>query len=70
MEALTENTHIFKTPIYQRKAYKDYYNRKKDDPLFLERRKQQQKIYYENNKVKIIAKIKERTERIKTNTSL
>tara|TARA_R110000823_G_C15939530_1_gene500301 strand:- start:3136 stop:3354 length:219 start_codon:yes stop_codon:yes gene_type:complete len=70
MEATNENTQVFKTPIYQRKAYKDYYNRKKEDPIFKDSRKQQQKVYYEKNKIKIIAKIKERTDRLKAEKNL
>ena len=67
MEDNTDSNTIqeFKTPIYQRNAYKAYIARKKTDPVFMERRKAQQKIYYEKNRVKIIATIKARIDRKK-----
>tara|TARA_R110000823_G_scaffold100329_2_gene215805 strand:- start:2158 stop:2379 length:222 start_codon:yes stop_codon:yes gene_type:complete len=54
-----------KTSSYQRKAYKDYVLRNKDDPEFIANRKAHQKKYYEKNKIKIIAKVKARQEKLK-----
>ena len=53
-----ENT--FKTPSYQRKAYKDYVKRNEDNEEFREKRKKAQKEYYEKNKSRILQKLKEK----------
>ncbi len=50
----------FKTPSYQRKAYKTYINRKKEDEEkyneFKEKLKANQRKYYLKNREKILAK--------------
>jgi len=48
----------FKTPSYQRKAYKAYIDRNKDNEEFKERLRKQQREYYHRNKDKILAKKK------------
>tara|TARA_R100001509_G_scaffold165208_1_gene145756 strand:- start:155 stop:355 length:201 start_codon:yes stop_codon:yes gene_type:complete len=48
----------FKTPIYQRKAYKAYLERNKDNEEFLEKRRKKQREYYKKNREKILAKQK------------
>lgn len=52
----------FKTPNYQRKAYKSYLERKKQDPEkyeeFKQKLKENQKKYYQKNREKILAKKK------------
>jgi hypothetical protein len=53
-----EEEQTFKTPNYQRKAYKDYYARKKEDPEWIEDQKQKRKVYYEKNKEKILERLK------------
>mgnify|MGYP003629333362 CR=1 FL=1 len=45
-----------KTPIYQRKANKAYYERTKCDPEKLNARKERQKAYYMANREKILEK--------------
>ena len=40
----------YKTPSYTRKAYKDYYNRNKEDTEFISKRKKAQAEYYQRNK--------------------
>lgn len=45
-----------KTPIYQRKANKAYYERTKCDPEKLKARKERQKAYYLANRDKILEK--------------
>lgn len=50
----------YKTSSYQRKAYRDYVARKKDDPEFIEKRKQKQKEYYQRNRQKILEKKKQK----------
>ena len=61
-ENKNEKQKIYKTPSYQRRAYKNYILRMKDNEDFMLRRKQQQRKYYENNREKIIQKVKERKE--------
>ena len=46
----------YKTPSYTRKAYKDYYNRNKEDTEFISKRKKAQAEYYQRNKEKILEK--------------
>ena len=46
----------YKTPSYTRKAYKDYYNRNKEDPDFVSKRRKAQAEYYQRNKIKILEK--------------
>lgn len=50
----------FKTPIYQRNAYKNYIQRKKLDPDFQEKLRASQKSYYQKNREKILLRIKEK----------
>ena len=45
-----------KTPIYQRKANKAYYERTKGDPEKLKARKERQKAYYIANREEILEK--------------
>lgn len=59
----------FKTSSYQRKAYKDYIARKKDDPVFKEKMRDHQKKYYQKNKEKILAKKKAQREALKAPSS-
>tara|TARA_S200002703_G_scaffold65493_2_gene56569 strand:- start:3418 stop:3636 length:219 start_codon:yes stop_codon:yes gene_type:complete len=46
----------FKTSEYQRKAYKAYLERKKDDEEFKANRRQKQREYYKRNREAILAK--------------
>jgi len=48
----------FKTSSYQRKAYRAYLDRNKDNEEFKENRRQKQREYYQRNKEKILEKIK------------
>jgi len=59
----------FKTSSYQRKAYKAYIARKKDDPEFREKMRQNQKKYYEKNREKILARKKAEREANKASSS-
>tara|TARA_Y100000114_G_scaffold138331_1_gene141226 strand:+ start:3183 stop:3389 length:207 start_codon:yes stop_codon:yes gene_type:complete len=59
----------FKTSSYQRKAYKDYIARKKDDPIFKEKLRENQKKYYQKNKEKILARKKAQREANKASSS-
>lgn len=52
----------FKTPIYQRKAYKSYFDKHKDDEDFKDKRRQAQKAYYARNKEKILKKLQEKRD--------
>jgi hypothetical protein len=54
----------FKTPVYQRRAYKNYINKKKNDEEFIAKRKLAQKAYYQKNKEKILQKIKDKKKPI------
>ena len=49
----------YKTPDYQRKAYKAYFDRNKDKPEFQAKLRETSKKYYEKNKEKIKAKARE-----------
>ena len=60
----------FKTSTAQRKAYKTYISKQKDNKEFMEKRKQQQKRYYEENKIKIIARVIERRKELKCEKEL
>jgi hypothetical protein len=53
-----EENKEFKTPIYQRKAYKAYIDRNKDNEEFKEKLRKQQREYYHRNRDKILAKKK------------
>tara|TARA_R110001606_G_scaffold353315_1_gene503807 strand:- start:452 stop:637 length:186 start_codon:yes stop_codon:yes gene_type:complete len=44
---------MLKTPVYQRKAYKAYLERNKDNEEFIQKRRDKQKEYYERNKARI-----------------
>jgi hypothetical protein len=48
----------FKTPTYQRKAYRAYLDRNKDNEEFKEKRREQQRQYYRDNRDKILERIK------------
>ena len=48
----------FKTPIYQRNAYKAYLQRNKDNEEFKEKRRKKQRQYYKENRETILAKQK------------
>ena len=52
----------FKTPSYQRKAYKAYIDRNKDNEEFKERLRKQQREYYHRNKDKILARLKKKND--------
>ena len=58
-----ENTKPLSTSTYQRRAYKNYLERKKQDPEawneFQQKLKANQKAYYQKNKEKILARKKE-----------
>lgn len=64
-EAKMETEKKFLTPSYQRKAYKAYYERKRQDPEFRERLRQQQKDYYQRNKEMILARKQAKRDKIK-----
>ena len=49
----------YKTPEYQRKAYKAYFDRNKDNPEFQAKLRETSKKNYEKNKEKIKAKARE-----------
>ena len=49
----------YKTPEYQRKAYKAYFDRNKDKPEFQAKLRETSKKNYERNKEKIKAKARE-----------
>ena len=49
----------YKTPDYQRKAYKAYFDRNKDKPEFQAKLRETSKKNYEKNKEKIKAKARE-----------
>ena len=53
---------VFKTPSYQRKAYKAYIDRNKDNEEFKERLRKQQREYYHRNKDKILARLKKKND--------
>tara|TARA_B100000424_G_C22721846_1_gene392018 strand:- start:235 stop:456 length:222 start_codon:yes stop_codon:yes gene_type:complete len=59
----------FKTSAYQRKAYRDYIARKRDDPEFIEKRKQKQREYYQRNRQKILDKKKQKYQDTKNSLS-
>lgn len=46
-----------KTPSYQRKCYKRYYDNKKSDEDFKKARREAQKKYYHANKEKVLQKL-------------
>ena len=48
----------FKTSSYQRKAYRAYLERNKDNEEFIENRRKKQREYYKRNREKILEKIK------------
>ena len=58
-----ENNKPLSTSTYQRRAYKNYLERKKQDPEawneFQQKLKANQKAYYQKNKEKILARKKE-----------
>ena len=56
------NTEHFKTPIYQRNAYKNYLARKNGDEDFIKHRKEQQREYYRKNREKILLRMKEKKQ--------
>lgn len=56
----TANTRKYETKDYQRRAYKNYYERKKNEEDFKEKRRIAQKKYYEANKAKVLGKMKQR----------
>ena len=49
----------YKTPIYFRKCYKKYYDKNKDNEDFKAKRREQQRKYYQENKQKVIARVKQ-----------
>ena len=54
---------VYKTPIYQRKAYKAYLDRKSEDPVFVEERKKTAKeAYLRRKKEKELEEIKNATK--------
>lgn len=53
-----ETTRKYETKDYQRRAYKNYYDRKKNEEDFKEKRRLAQKKYYEANKQKVLQKMK------------
>ena len=59
----------FKTPVYQRKAYKNYLERKKSDEEFIAKRKLAQKAYYQKNKEKILQKIRDKKKSLEISDS-
>ena len=46
----------YKTPSYTRRAYKNYYDKNKEDPEFVSKRRKAQAEYYQRNKIKILEK--------------
>ena len=44
---------MLKTTVYQRKAYRAYLERNKDNEEFIQKRRDKQKEYYERNKARI-----------------
>tara|TARA_Y100000361_G_C11149200_1_gene339995 strand:+ start:555 stop:764 length:210 start_codon:yes stop_codon:yes gene_type:complete len=64
-------TKIYKTPEYQRRAYKKWANKKMaegDD--FKEKRRQAQSDYYYKNREKILEKMKAKREAKKANQNV
>lgn len=61
----TQTEKKFLTPSYQRKAYKDYYKRKREEPEFREKLRQQQREYYQRNKDMILARKQAKRDKIK-----
>ena len=63
----------YKTSEYQRRAYKNYINRKtnpndeKYDPEWTEKTRASSRRYYEKNKTKILEKLKQKRDLLKTN---
>ena len=55
---MTETDKEYKTKDYTRKAIKDYWTRKREDPVFMEETKKKRHEYYESKK----AHIKERSK--------
>ena len=53
-----DTTRQYDTKDYQRRAYKNYYDRKKSDEDFKVKRRLAQKKYYEANKEKVLQKMK------------
>jgi hypothetical protein len=64
-----DNTRKYETKDYQRRAYKNYYDRKKTNEDFKEKRRIAQKKYYEANKVKVLQKMKDKRISKKETTS-
>tara|TARA_Y100000361_G_C11142780_1_gene336133 strand:- start:770 stop:1000 length:231 start_codon:yes stop_codon:yes gene_type:complete len=56
---------VYKTPLYQRKAYDAYIERNKDNEAFLEKRREQQRNYYKKNREKVLSRMKEKRIRDK-----
>jgi hypothetical protein len=69
-----EPEYTFKTSPYQRRANLKYMEKIKEDPerhaAFIKDRRQFQNNYYQKNKEKILAKMKERRDRLKKEQSL
>lgn len=55
----------FKTPSYQRRAYKNYVAKNSENTEFIEKRKNSQREYYLRNKEKILEKLKEKRDKQK-----
>ena len=57
-----DTTRQYETKDYQRRAYKNYYDRKKSDEDFKVKRRLAQKKYYEANKAKVLQKMKQKRD--------
>jgi hypothetical protein len=55
----------FKTPIYQRTAYKKYIERKNQDPNWVKETKEKRKEYYQKNKERILKNLREKRANMK-----
>ena len=62
---MTETDREYKTKDYTRKAIKDYWARKRQDPEFMEQTKKKRHDYYESKKAHIKERSKEYYERNK-----
>ena len=55
---MESTTYIYKTPIYQRRAYQNYIDKQKDNEEFKEARRAAARKYYKANREKVLEKMK------------